>query len=498
MPLALAAGILQVLSFAPIGWWWTAPLGVAAFVVAVRDAEHPVWLGAIAGAAFFLPLLHWISVLGADAWLALSAGMVAWFAGLGWAVARVLTLRWWLVAVPAVWVAQEWLRGRFPWGGLGWGRLAFGQPDSPLTGWVTLGGAPLLSFVVALCGCLLVWAVSTWRRALGAAAGLAAVAIVGATVYPVTIVEGEPATSQLAVIQGNVPQPGIDFLGRPLAVLTNHTRTTMELAVAVQQGQEARPDGVIWPENAADLDPVTNDQAGQLVSAAASSIGVPILVGTVQEVPGQPNRAANVGLVWDPELGPTDAYIKQHPVPFGEFLPFRSVLEQVITRFDRVPRDFIAGTEPGVLDLGSARIADVICFEISNDEIVRTGVREGGRAVVVQTNNATYAVTSQPEQQFDITRLRARETGRTMLVAATTGVTGVVTPDGAYTALPQLESGWLNVSVDLKDSWTPAVRFGGWVDAFLSITGALAVGLSLWGRRRSGGARPVTSNGGVQ
>lgn len=498
LPLAVLAGVLQVLSFAPVGWWWAAPLGVSAFLFAVRDADHPAWLGAATGAAFFLPLLHWISVLGPDAWLALSAAMVAWFAGLGWALSSVLTLRWWVLAVPAVWVGQEWLRGRFPWGGLGWGRLAFGQPDTPVTGWVTLGGAPLLSFVVALCGCLLVWAVSSWRRALGAMAGLAAIVIVGMSVYPTPTTSREPATAQLAVVQGNVPRPGIDFLGRPLAVLTNHTRTTMDLAVAVQRGQEVQPDAVIWPENAADIDPVTNDQAGQLVSAAASSIGVPILVGTVQSVPGEPNRAANVGLVWDPESGPTDAYIKQHPVPFGEFLPFRSLLEKLITRFDRVPRDFIAGTEPGVLDLGPARIANVICFEISNDEIVRTGVREGGRAVVVQTNNATYAVTAQPEQQFDITRLRARETGRTMLVAATTGVTGVITPDGAYAALPQLESGWLNVPVDLRDSWTPAVRFGGWVDALLSITGALALGLSLWGRGRSRAMLPVTSNSGVQ
>ena len=78
-----------------------------------------------------------------------------------------------MLAVPAVWVGQEWLRGRFPWGGLGWGRLAFGQPDSPLTGWVTLGGAPLLSFAVAFLGCVLVLAFSSWRSALVSVAAAA-------------------------------------------------------------------------------------------------------------------------------------------------------------------------------------------------------------------------------------------------------------------------------------------------------------------------------------
>lgn len=482
--LALAAGVLQLLSFAPVGWWWCAPLGVAAFILAVRDAEHPAWLGAVCGAAFFLPLLHWMSVLGPDAWLALSLVMALWFLALGWAVAAALRLPWWWLAVPAVWVGQEWLRGRFPWGGLGWGRLAFGQPDSPLTGWVTVGGAPLLSFVVALAGCLLVLAFESPRAATTATATAAVLVAIGLLVLPRTATTEKPETAQLAVIQGNVPSPGIDFLGRPLAVLTNHTRTTMDLAAAVEQGDEPAPDAVIWPENAADIDPVTDDQAKALVSAAAASVEVPILVGTVQEVPGQPDRVANVGLVWDPVTGPSDAYIKQHPVPFGEFLPFRGLLTSIITRFDRVPRDFIAGTEPGVLQLGPARVTDVICFEISNDEIVRTGVREGGRAVVVQTNNATYALTAQPEQQFDITRLRARETGRTMLIAATTGVTAVIDPTGRFVSIPQLEPGWINTQVTLKDTWTPAVRFGGLIDAALSVTGALALGLALWARRK--------------
>jgi apolipoprotein N-acyltransferase len=178
-------------------------------------------------------------------------------------------------------------------------------------------------------------------------------------------------------------------------------------------------------------------------------------------------------------------------VPFGEFLPFRPLLTRFITRFDRVPRDFIAGSEPGVLQVGPARIADVICFEISNDEIVRTGVREGGRAVVVQTNNATYAQTAQPEQQFDMSRLRARETGRSVLIAATTGVTGVITPDGQYQVLPQLESAWLNPEIRLADSWTPAVRFGGLVDAALSITGLLALGSALWARHRTRRRQPL-------
>jgi apolipoprotein N-acyltransferase len=483
---AIAAGVLQVLAFPPVGWWWTAPLGVALLIVAIRDqgGGRAALLGLVCGWAFFLPLLHWLNVLGPDAWLALALVIAGWYAAMGWGFSVVLQTRWWVLAVPVVWVLQEWLRSRFPWGGLGWGRLAFGQPESPLTGWVTIGGATLLSFVIALTGCLLVAMMSRGRVALLAAVTVVAIAGVGITVYPRPSAFETPTSSQLAVIQGNVPQPGIDFLGRPMQVLGNHVRTTDELASAVATGEEPQPDALIWPENSSDIDPVVSGPAGAAVSSAARSIGVPILVGTVQEVPGRPDQVANVGLVWDPVTGPGQAYVKQHPVPFGEFLPLRPLLSRVITRFDRVPRDFIAGDTPGVVQLGPARIADVICFEVSNDEIVREGVREGGRALVVQTNNATYATTAQPEQQYDISRLRARETGRTVLVAATTGVTAVITPDGASRTLPQLQSGWINTEVFLKDSWTPAVRFGGPVDAVLSAAGLMAVLLGLWARRR--------------
>lgn len=483
--LAAGAGLLQFLAFPPIGWWWAGPAAVSLLILAVRGSRpsRAGLLGLVSGWAFFLPLLHWITVVGWDGWLTLSMAIAGWYALMGWAVNVVLRLTWWPLAVPAVWVTQEWLRSRFPWGGLGWGRLAFGQPDSPLTGWVTLGGAPLLSYAVALAGCLIVWAWTSGRAGLVSVAGLAGLLLVGSTVYPATASAGSPGSSRLAVIQGNVPQPGIDFLGRPLAVLGNHQRTTADLAAAVQEGTEPAPDAVIWPENSADLDPVLRSDARALVESAARSIDAPILVGTVQEVPGRPDQVANVGLVWDPVRGPVDLYVKQHPVPFGEYLPLRPLLAPLITRFDRVPRDFIAGREPGVLQLGTARIGAVICFEISSDEIVRTNVREGGRVLVVQTNNATYAQTAQPEQQFDISRLRARETGRHVLVAATTGVTAVIAPDGTATTLPQLQSGWINAEVPLYDSWTPAVRFGGLVDAALSLFGVVAVVAALRVRR---------------
>ena len=108
--------------------------------------------------------------------------------------------------------------------------------------------------------------------------------------------------------------------------------------------------------------------------------------------------------------------MKRHPVPFGEYIPFRAELTGLISRLDQIPRDFYAGHRPGNLTVGPARVGDVICFEVAYDGLVRDVVRGGAQVLVVQTNNATYNGTGQPYQQMAMSRLRAVETGRDVLV----------------------------------------------------------------------------------
>ena len=142
----------------------------------------------------------------------------------------------------------------------------------------------------------------------------------------------------------------------------------------------------------------------------------------------------NSGVVWDPQTGPGERYVKRHPVPFGEYIPFRAQLSGWIERLDQIPRDFYAGDRPGNLDVGPAAVGDVICFEVAYDGLVRDVVTGGADVLVVQTNNATYNGTGQPQQQMAMSRLRAVEHGRTVLVAATSGISAVVAPDGEVVA----------------------------------------------------------------
>jgi apolipoprotein N-acyltransferase len=453
-PVAVAAGAALLLSFPPYGLWWLAPPGVAllALVVHGRRLLAGAALGLLCGLTLFVPLLSWTGLHVGPVSLLLAASQAVLLAlvGLaGSAVAPVLH-RWgwaWPPVTGLLWVAQEAVRDRVPFGGFPWGRLAFSQEDSPLLRFASVGGAPLVTFAVAAAGGAVALAVVGALRP-GARAGrgatragrwrVSAAALLGAvlmTVAGVAVPLGSPggAAVTVAVVQGNVPRLGLDFNAQRRAVLDNHVRATLALADRVRAGTEPAPDLVVWPENASDIDPLipADADAYREIGAAARAVGVPILLGAVLAGPG--SHARNAGIVWDPVTGPGAMYIKQHPVPFAEYLPMRALARRVSAEADRITSDFVAGDRPGVLRVGPATVGDVICFEVAYDNIVRAAVNGGGQLIVVQTNNATFD-TAEARQQLAMVRLRAVEFGRGAVMASTVGVSAFVGADGRILA----------------------------------------------------------------
>ena len=517
--LAALGGILLLLAFPGYDLPALAPLGPAALALAVRGQRFRsgLWLGLVFGLAFFVPLLSWSGTyVGQVPWLAL-AGMEAMFlALLGGACAVTSGLRLWPVWAAALWVADEALRGRFPFGGFPWGRLGLSQTEGPLMSFAAYGGVPLVSFAVALSGALLAAAVLALVRAWRAASvqrepageGPAAAPAVRAAVLAVVAVLAVPLvgglawlplagpsltdggpTATVAVIQGNVPRAGLDFNAQRRAVLDNHVQATRELAAAVEAGREPQPDLVIWPENSSDIDPFRNDDAARQIDRAAEAIGVPILVGAVTDGPGR--FISNTAIVWDPDTGAGDTYLKRHPVPFGEYIPYRSFFRFFSDKVDLVRRDFYAGSDPGVLDVGGARLGDLICFEVVYDGLVGDVVDGGAELLVVQTNNATFGFTDESEQQLAASRLRAVEYGRSVVVAATSGISAIVAPDGTVVRSSSLfRSAVFVEEIARRDSSTVALRLGPWPEWALT---ALALGALLVtvvpALRRGSGAR---------
>jgi apolipoprotein N-acyltransferase len=434
-----------------------------------------------------------MTVIGPDAWVLLALLEASFLAAMAALLPAALRLPGWPVWVACLWVAQEAARDRMPFGGFPWGRLAFAETDSPFTPFAAVGGAPLVTFATALTGALLAAAVSLHRRVgprPAAALAMSAVAV-PVLVLPLPTDPGEGRSVTAALVQGGVPGEGLDFLGEREQVLRNHVEATHRLAADVRAGRVAAPDLVVWPENSSDIDPFTDPQARRLIDGAVRAVGVPVLVGAVLDGPG-PDHVSNSGIVWHPSTGPGERYVKRHPVPFGEYIPFREQLSGLIERLDQIPRDFFAADEPGNLSVGPAKVGDVICFEIAYDGLVRDVVTGGADVLVVQTNNATYNGTGQPQQQMAMSRLRAVEHGRTVLVAATSGVSAVVEPDGDVAALaPERSVRTLVADVRLHDSSTLATRLGPLPEWLLTLLGLGAVAVGVRRSRRAAAGEPA-------
>jgi apolipoprotein N-acyltransferase len=300
---------------------------------------------------------------------------------------------------------------------------------------------------------------------------------------------GGPSSATIAIVQGGTPQFGMGALDVRRAVLDNHVKQTLDLAEAVAAGSVPQPAFVLWPENSSDIDPFADASAADAITAAARAVDAPILVGAVITAGDNPRGVWNVGIVWDPQSGPQQMYIKNHPVPFGEYIPFRDFLAQHIARFDRIPRDFLPGTKPGNLTIAGIPVGNVICFEVAYREVVDAVVDGGARVITVQTNNATYGGTAQPEQQLAIERLRAMEFGRSVVVAATSGISAVVLPDGSLSErIEEGVSGWQVADVPLLGTPTPATSNGHVVELAISGVALMAMLASLgWSiaRRRN-------------
>jgi apolipoprotein N-acyltransferase len=497
---AFAAGIAVWTSFPPLNWWPLAIVGVAGLTRCAWGSGRRVAAAAgwLFGLGLFLPMLSFLRGLGVDAWLVLAVGEAVWFALLALAIRTAVRGPAWPLVVACLWIAEEWARSRVPFGGFPWGRLAFGQADGPLLPLAALGGAVLVTFAVAVAAAVLAWLLSRVPNrpptaGLGLATGVLALVVVGVLAAPVPTAgtaDGGPSHAVVAVVQGNVPRLGLDEFAQRRAVTANHAAQTHELAKRVAAGELPRPDFVVWPENASDADPFTDEVAYELIDAAVRAIGVPVVVGAVLDGPDV-DHVQNAAIVWSPTDGPGQRYVKRHLVPFGEYLPMRSVLGRLISRFSLIPKDFAPGNSPGVLTAGPAVLADVICFEVADDGIVRQAVDGGGRLIAVQTNNATYerigddGYGGETAQQLEMSRLRAVEHGRAVVVAATSGVSAVIGPDGEV----QQRSGvftpaLLVADLPLRDPRTIADRLGAWPERALTAIGLLGLALAFIRSRR--------------
>lgn len=494
--LAIGGGLLLWLSFPDHDIAVAAVGGVVLIGVAMWDVRPRLGalLGLLAGFACFAPTLSWSGIfVGAFPWLALATFESLYVALMGavlaWLQQPLIRAGRTLPAallIPVLWVLQELMRGTVPYGGFPWARIAFSQADSPLANWAAIGGAPLITFVVALVAVPLVLLVVSRRLPLVALA-LALVAGIGSWAVPVPT-SGD-GTARIGLVQGNVPRPGLDFNAERRAVLDNHVAGTEELAKAHDD-----LDLVIWPENSSDIDPLRNADAKAQIQRALDAVDTPLIVGAILNEPAP--AVSNASLLYRPGGGEPERYVKQHPVPFAEYVPHRDFYRMFSDKVDLVRVGFAKGEEDVAFriegDATTFSAVPTICFEVAYDGLMRDAVRhaeEQGRPslLVVQTNNATFGYTAESTQQYAISRIRAIEHGRSVAHVSTVGVSGFINPDGSSTPTTELFTAAQPVDeVVLRSGLTVSDRLGPWVEwacgLLLLAVGALRLGKRLVGR----------------
>lgn len=492
---AFVAGVGLFASYQPTGLWWAAPLGFAVYFLAIHHAltnagsstkgvwGWSLWLSWVQAMACYLFLLPWVGEeVGAIAWIGLSlleslfgllfgaglALLALWSRRRSRAASNPATLAGslptaiLLIGVPAWFVATEWLRSNWPFGGFGWSRVAWGQLTGPMENWVAVAGPALVTFMVVLSGVAVALLVA--RRWI-TTAGTLAVTLGGGLVLGAVPTSWGGTTSEsasddtvsIAAVQGNVPRLGLGFNEQRRAVLQNHLDATHRLAEEVDSGDRERPDLVIWPENASDINPLTDTDAYEDISEAAAAVGVPLLVGTItsDEV-----GTRNTFIVWDPETGPGEEHIKKFLQPFGEYMPMRDFLRNFSPYVDQAG-NFKPGDGPGVVEANGITVGVATCYEVSFDAAYRDAVNNGATVFASPTNNATFGFTDMTYQQLAMNRMRALEYDRSVVVAATSGVSAIVDPNGDVVDRTEIfRAGLLQEDIELRDTETMSARIG--------------------------------------
>lgn len=487
--LAVLSGIALSLAFEPLAIAALMPPAVAVFLWCVhrQPVRRGLALGLVFGVAFFPTHIWWMRAVGTDAWLALAL-FEALFLGLaGACLAAVSRVRLWPLASAVVWVAVEVFRGAWPMSGFTWGQLSFASIDTPFAAWLPWVGATGVSFLIALVSAGLLWLTLRVRAALAAPRSTAVLVVPAAVTAAAVLLVLAPGlvgpqwtgdqTARVAIVQGNVPGSGDNLLAHHRQVTENHMELTRELAADVAAGRVEKPDFVVWPENSTAVDPFRDLAVRSELEEVSAAVGVPILVGAVTDGPTD-DYVLNQGIVYRPGVGGGERYTKRHPVPFGEYIPYRQQLGLGQVNFGRlseITRDQMRGTRETPLRIDGLRVADVICFDVAYDDSIADQVRHDADLLVVQTSNAMFIHTDQVAQQFAISRVRARETGRSVVVAAVNGQSGVIGPDGQVDSrLPIRTRDTLVTELRLADGVPPSMWVGPWLGRG-SVAAALAV-----------------------
>ncbi|GAA3814794.1 apolipoprotein N-acyltransferase [Streptomyces phyllanthi] len=440
--------------------WWFAYVALVPWILLARSAptgRRAVYDGWLGGFGFMLAVHHWLLPSLHVFTFVIAALLGALWAPWGWLVRRFLggvpsagRVTAALAVLPSGWLMVELIRS---WQGLGgpWGLLGSSQWQvEPALRLASVGGVWLLSFLVVGVNVAVAVLVAVRPARVPAVAGLLATAVATSAAWiwsPRPDVDGHV---RVAVVQPGVIDGADQRFAREEAL-------TRELA-----GQDL--DLIVWGESSVGYDLADRPDLADRIAALSRETGTEILANVDARRSDRPGIYKSSVLV-GPE-GPTgDRYDKMRLVPFGEYVPFRSVLGWATSVGKAAGEDRRLGTEQVVMDAGNGlAVGPMVCFESAFPDMSRHLARDGAELLLAQSATSTFQRSWAPEQHASLAALRAAETGRPMVHATLTGVSAVYGPSG------ERVGPWLGTSasttavyeVPLASGVTPYARFGDW------------------------------------
>lgn len=476
--MVVAGAVLSALAFPRIGPGWLILPGVALFLAGLRTAanrQQGLALGAVYGLVFYSGLLWWFVELGLVAVIPLVLLQTSFVTAYACWLSKYNDRpsgTWFLLAVGG-WAVMELIRYRIPFGGFEWGAAGYALSDQ---GWARafapIYGTTGITVMVVLAAASVA---ALTRHPRNWLIVLPLPVLVLSSWLP-WFQQGEDvlAGEKVAIVQGSTPCPFEHCSpDERLRTFQQH----LELTKEIEPGSVFL---VVWSEGSTgsfNADPVQNPEIGEAIGAEARRIGAWFLVGS--DRPLNDEQWINANVVFSPEGEIVGEYQKQHPVPFGEYIPFRPLFEW-IPELERVPRDMIPEDGPVVFDTGTLQIGSVISFEGSFSRYARQHVQAGANVIVVATNEGSYGTTPGSDQLVGMTRMRAAELGLDLIHAAVTGRSVVIDHRGDFTT-DMTELGAQEVVFGVVAARPPSV-YAQTGDVLMTLVAA--VGLLTWWRAR--------------
>jgi apolipoprotein N-acyltransferase len=294
---------------------------------------------------------------------------------------------------------------------------------------------------------------------------------------------------RIATVQGN-------DLNRDLTHAEVQERYLPAKHFALADQLQGPLDLVIFPESSMDDDPSVDAFEYGNIERIAAQLDAYVIANS-SDVSRDDGRRANVNFLFDPSGQLVGTYGKRHLVPFGEYIPFRSVFGGLKV-LERVGRDTAPGDGRHVWNVDGVPVGTMICFESAFSGDARGYARAGAEILIVTTNNRSYQRTSNSEQHVAMSQLRAAETGRPVVHAAISGISAFIDADGDVVARTDLfVPTTLTEAVTGTTGRTPYVVLGEWAVALAWLTCLAGAATVVLARRRERRAPVRTPAGAI-